>query len=547
MLRKPASPVDDIYGAEPVTEPEQTKPQGWDRKASLRWQLSMVTASMVAIAVAMMTIVAYWTVSTSLTNAVDQELQEKASAFLQNSFDPSFLLSPTAEIQAFKSYNPDVRVAYFSPGAARGIGDNLPITNDEAAVLRGELDMSTNNSGDERVLALRNEVGATLILARDLKSTHQLLSSLGTVLLMIGALGVLIAIATGTVVATTGLRPVMRLQQAAEYVTQTDDLRPIAVVGNDELAQLTRSFNDMLEALEASRVRQTQLVADAGHELKTPLTSLRTNVELLMMVSQSKSAIPPEELESLSRDVIAQIEELSTLIGDLVDLAREDGPQQIVECVDLVECLETSLERVQRRRPDVKFTLNTQPWFLYGDPFALGRATLNLMDNAAKWSPQDGEVRITMTSEKEGVMELTFADSGPGIPAEDREKVFERFYRSIKARSMPGSGLGLAIVQQVINRHAGTIVAEESDDGGALMRVTLPGNPFPPGAPEADFNVSLQPELFDKHRTKKKPLPRALPKVKDRPDNRHKGPVQGIKMDDFSQLWASRQRRYTDE
>ena len=541
MLRKPASPVEDnFYGAEPVIEPASENPgKGWDRKASLRWQLSRVTASMVAIAVAMMTIVAYWTVSTSLTNAVDKGLQEKASAFLTNSFDPSFLLSPNAEIKAFKNYNPDVRISYFPPGSVRGIGDNISIV-DEVNVLSGDKTISTRSSGDERILALRNDAGASIILAQDLKGTHQLINSLGTVLLIISALGVLIAIATGMVVATTGLRPVMRLQQAVDYVTRTDDLRPIAVVGNDELAQLTSSFNDMLAALEASRVRQTQLVADAGHELKTPLTSLRTNVELLMMVSQSKSKIPPEEIEALSRDVIAQIEELSTLIGDLVDLAREDGPQQIVECVDLVECLETSLERVQRRRPDVKFTVKTRPWYLYGDPFALGRATLNLMDNAAKWSPQDGEVRITMNGEKDGVVELTFADSGPGIPAEDREKVFERFYRSIKARSMPGSGLGLAIVQQVINRHAGTIVAEESEDGGALMRVTLPGSPYPPGAPESDFSAinPFQPELFEKRAGK--PLPAILPKMKERPGTRHQAPLEGYDKEVFSDFWASR-------
>ncbi|MCK7663314.1 HAMP domain-containing histidine kinase [Corynebacterium sp. CCM 9185] len=476
ILRTPTPDSGPAVGDDGPDPLEQTH-VGWSRRAPLRWQLSMVTAVMVAVAVGVMTVVAYWTVSTSLTRHVDEELKDKASSLLQNSFDPAFVYNPAVEVATFKTYNPDIRVAYYPPGSVKAIGDSIPIL-DEVDVLQGTREVSVRSSGDERIFAESNKIGATVILAQDMRGTHQLISSLGLVLLLIGGIGVLIAIAAGMVVATTGLRPVSRLRQAVDYVARTDDLRPITVVGNDELAQLTRSFNGMLAALSASRRRQAELVADAGHELKTPLTSLRTNIELLMMVDrQGGASISQQDRRDLERDVIAQIEELSTLIGDLVDLAREDGPQQIVECVDLVECMETSLERVRRRRPDVTFTFASTPWFLYGDPFALGRATLNLMDNAAKWSPEGGEVRIDMEQVSDGLMEIRFSDSGPGIPVEDRQKVFERFYRSIAARSMPGSGLGLAIVAQVIARHAGTIVAEESDDGGAMMRVTLPGTP----------------------------------------------------------------------
>lgn len=148
----------------------------------------------------------------------------------------------------------------------------------------------------------------------------------------------------------------------------------------------------------------------------------------------------------------------------------------MIEEVDVVDVIETSLERVERRRPDVTFILKLNDWFLYGDPAALGRAVLNLMDNAAKWSPEDGTVRIDLRPVGEDLVELTVADSGPGIPEDERAKVFDRFYRAIQSRSMPGSGLGLAIVKQVIARHGGTIAVEESDDGGALMRVRLPGS-----------------------------------------------------------------------
>ena len=296
-------------------------------------------------------------------------------------------------------------------------------------------------------------------------------------LLSISAIGILFAIGSGITVATTGLRPVTRLRIAAERVTETDELRPIPVEGDDELARFTRSFNEMLAALQASRIKQAELVADAGHELKTPLTSLRTNIELLMMASRSGAVISDEDRADLEADVIAQLEELSTLVGDLVDLAREDGPQQVIEHVDVDEIISTSLARVERRRPDITFDVQTAPWYVYGDSAGLGRAVLNLMDNAAKWSPENGTVRVRLTPLSEVVAEFTVADSGPGIPKEDRDKVFERFYRSIQSRSMPGAGLGLAIVKSVIVRHGGTITADESDDGGALMRVTLPGSP----------------------------------------------------------------------
>ncbi|MDO5076326.1 HAMP domain-containing sensor histidine kinase [Corynebacterium sp.] len=490
------------------------------RRLSLRFRLALVTALMVAIAVISVTIVAFFTVSSSLSRSVDQGLEGKANSLLYNSFDPNFVISPGPELASFKSYNPDIRVAYFAPGSPTGVGDPIQIV-DEVDVLTGAKEMTVRTNGVERILAKNNEAGATVILAQDLQSMHELTSSLGVALTLMGAVGVLAALGTGIGAASAGLRPVNRLQHAVNYVARTDDLRPIPVEGNDELAQLTSSFNDMLTALQASRTRQTELVADAGHELKTPLTSLRTNVELLMMVNSSNGAcISDSDRRDLERDVIAQIDEMSTLIGDLVDLAREDGPQQVVEPLDLGECMETSLERVKRRRPDVSFEMKTLPWTMYGDPFALGRATLNLMDNAAKWSPPNGVVRIAMRQLTDSSVELTFADSGPGIPVEDREKVFERFYRSIQARSMPGSGLGLAIVKQVIVRHAGTIVAEESDDGGALMRVTLPGARADGGSDVADEGVGEEASQPEESSTS----PRG----------------HGSRKDFFAQLWEKR-------
>ncbi|EHM19734.1 two component sensor kinase MprB [Mycobacteroides abscessus subsp. massiliense CCUG 48898 = JCM 15300] len=316
-----------------------------------------------------------------------------------------------------------------------------------------------------------------------------MLRRLGWVLLIVGGVGVAVAAAAGAMVAGTGLRPVARLTDAAERVARTDDLRPIAVTGSDELARLTISFNTMLRALAESRDRQARLVTDAGHELRTPLTSLRTNTELLMAAMQPGAPrLPDEEMQALQQDVIAQIEELSTLVGDLVDLARGDGADIVHEPVDMVEVVEGTLERVRRRRNDIEFDVVMQPWQVYGDAAGLSRAVLNLLDNAAKWSPSGTAVSVRLAQVDAAHAELVISDRGPGIPPAERDLVFERFYRATPARGMPGSGLGLAIVKQVVLKHGGAIKVEETDPGavidgepapGTSMHVLLPGRPGP--------------------------------------------------------------------
>ncbi len=184
--------------------------------------------------------------------------------------------------------------------------------------------------------------------------------------------------------------------------------------------------------------------------------------------------------------MLAQIEELSTLVGDLVDLTRGDAGQVVHEPVDLAEVVDRSLERVRRRRNDIHFDVDVVPWQVYGDSAGLSRAALNLMDNAAKWSPPGGRVGVVLRQLDPSHAELVVSDQGPGIPPQERRLVFERFYRSTSARAMPGSGLGLAIVKQVVLNHGGSLRVEDTDPTaqppGTSIHVLLPGRPMPPGA-----------------------------------------------------------------
>lgn len=456
-----------------MLDPLENQPKEWGHTASLRWRLSLFRATLVAFTVGIITIATYWTVSSSMTAAVDRSLESKAVAMLDRLDEPGFYDQLETEIGIFKTYNEDLRVALSPPGWEYVVGDSIALPGSLVLDRSGSTSQFLTSSG-ERILIRYDESGATVVLAQDISSTREMIASLGVTLLLISGAGVLISILVGFAIAGAGLKPLARLQQAVENVAKTDQLRPIPVVGNDELARLTVSFNEMLETLRISRLRQSQLVADAGHELKTPLTSMRTNIELLMMATRPNApTIPEEDRNDLERDVLAQMAEMSTLIGDLVDLTREQNTD-IFEPIHLNRVLEVAVERTHRRRNDVEIIATTLPWYLNGDGFALTRALVNVLDNAVKWSPENGRVRVKMKPIDSHV-QITVEDSGPGIPEEERSMVFERFYRAVKSRSMPGSGLGLAIVHQVVGRHAGYVEIGESDDGGTKVTLVFPG------------------------------------------------------------------------
>jgi two-component system sensor histidine kinase MprB len=259
---------------------------------------------------------------------------------------------------------------------------------------------------------------------------------------------------------------VRRLTEATEHVTSTSDLsRRIDADGNDELARLASSFNAMLQALDDSLRAQRQLVADASHELRTPLTSLRTNIEVL----SKGNGLSDDQRRALLADVIGEIDQLTALVSDLVELARGTEPPAHVEEVRLDDVVEQAVLRAQKRAPSLRFVSAMEPTLVRGVPERLDRAVSNLLDNAAKWSPSEGEVEVTVKSG-----ELLVRDHGPGIDEADLPHVFDRFYRAPSARGKPGSGLGLAIVRQVAESHGGTVTAEAADGGGALFRLHLP-------------------------------------------------------------------------
>ncbi|GAA4547254.1 HAMP domain-containing sensor histidine kinase [Pseudonocardia xishanensis] len=447
-------------------------------RVSLRARIGILAAVVAAAVVLLVSTAAFFVVRGSLLASLDENLKQRAVAAAQSQLArPELLATVPSEILGAA----DIKVALlYSSGlaqSAEGAASAPPLSEAELAVARGDEAESVRSAGGYRVVAVQAGDGRALVIAQKMDSTQIALAGLGTTLPVIGGIGVVLAGFAGAAVARAGLRPVQRLTEAAERVTATGQLTPIRVSGSDELARLTQSFNEMLGALAASQEQQRRLVADAGHELRTPLTSLRTNLELLASAEKPGApTLPREDREEMLADVRAQVEELTQLIGDLTELARDDAPTAAREPVELVDVVERAVERVRRRAgADIGFDVTLVPWTLVGEAPALERAVLNLLDNAVKWSPPGGHVRLRMVPLDDWTVVVEVADSGPGIAEEDRPHVFERFYRADTSRTMPGSGLGLAIVRQVAVRHGGAVWADRSPEGGALLSLRLPG------------------------------------------------------------------------
>ena len=461
-------------------------------RGTLASRVALLAALAVTLSVVFGSAAAYAVVRHQLYASLDTSLLERARAAAKT---PAIGTLTRSNVPAWALGAADIKIALLSQdndvdsaGGQELGGEDIELGLPELEVARGLAESSTRtlSAGNERyrVAAVPgNEAGTALILAQSLDPTYDALSRLGVVLTLFGALGIGLAALLGLMVARSGLRPVRDLTDDVEEIARTEDLRPIQVRGHDEVARLSMAFNQVLAALDRSRTRQSQLVADAGHELRTPLTSLRTNLDLLRQADDpaAPGSLDERDRAELMADLRFQIDELTQLIGDLTELARQDEPEVQRETVDVAELVEHAVDRVRRRAGSLHFDVAAQPWWVHGDGHAIERAVTNLLDNAAKWSPPLGRVVVRLDH---GV--LSVADQGPGIPDADLPHVFERFYRSPESRTMPGSGLGLAIVAKVAESHGGWVRAGSAPEGGAAFWLALPGQGNAPGGQPAE-------------------------------------------------------------
>ncbi|HEY5109567.1 MAG TPA: HAMP domain-containing sensor histidine kinase [Acidimicrobiales bacterium] len=324
------------------------------------------------------------------------------------------------------------------------------------------------SNGTQPIRPLTMDYGGVLQVTVPLTGVNEGLHHLVVALWIIILIGVGLAVLLGLGVGRAVLAPLNDLTGTIEELARTTDVsRRLDPGGPDELGRLRRAFNRLLAALDSSRESQRQLVLDASHELRTPLTSLRTNME----VARRMEELAPEDRDILIGDVLTQLDELTSLVGDMAELARGEQPHQRQGPVRFDELVMTAVEAATThgRNRNVTFAASVSPSWVLGSASRIERAVDNLLDNALKYSPDNGVVEVACA---DGV--LVVRDHGPGVADADISHIFDRFYRAPEARSRPGSGLGLAIVAQVALDEGGQVSVHHAPGGGALFRLALP-------------------------------------------------------------------------
>jgi two-component system, OmpR family, sensor histidine kinase MprB len=448
---------------------------------TLRRRIAGTASLAVALVVLIVAIGVYVAVRSQLRGEVDNALRDRARPVAEFAQREPVFGGPGRPI----GYGPpDIHgpgrfggaqgyVQYLAPDGSTQLPPDeagaLPVSDGDRAIAasgQGEALRDVHVQGAHLRLLTQGAGSAGAIqVARPLNETDAVLDRVLWILVAMGIAGVVLAAALGEGVARSALAPIRRFTDRTETIAATpgDPSQRMDVERDDELGRLAASFNTTLDALERSVEAQRQLVADASHELRTPIASLRANIQVL----EDEDRLSPADREALRADIIAELDELTALVADVVELARGAKPGQVHDDVRLDLIVSAQVDRAQRRAgADASFEVQVEPTVVTGEPERISRAVSNLLDNARRWSPAGGIVEVQL---RDGA--LTVRDHGPGFDANDLPRVFERFYRADGARAMPGSGLGLAIVRQAAEANGGSAEAANAPDGGALVRV----------------------------------------------------------------------------
>jgi two-component system sensor histidine kinase MprB len=469
---------------------------------SLRARLALAAGVAVAIAVIAVAVSAYAGTSSQLRGQVDTQLRAIAQRAMpdQGGFGNNFPADPPAGVSGAGGgfpYTLQRRAPRFGgasgtieviSSAGRAVyhtgSEAIPVTEGirrlaASRTRRSFFTDATVKGVHLRLLVTGAASGGAVLAALPLTTVDHALSHELLLLAITAAAGIALAALLGVFVARAALRPIARFTLQTEAIAasperiETDRLQ---VSGRDELARLAHTFNDTLDALESSVTAQRNLVADASHELRTPIATIRANLQLM----RDEALLSPADRDALRRDVIEELDELTSLVSDVVELARGAKPSGEPADIRLDEVAAAAVERTRRRAPQLTVTAQLEPTLVRGEGDRIARAVANLLDNAMKWSPPGGVIEVAL---HDG--ELTVRDHGPGFEAEDLPFVFDRFHRARAARAKPGSGLGLAIVRQAAEAHGGAVTAANAPAGGALMTISF-GAPIALGVGEGD-------------------------------------------------------------
>ncbi len=449
---------------------------------SLRWRWAVGLGLVAAVAIGLMTLAAIFSVERRLRGTMDQDLRERATRvheltdglFGQGEEQREEVTPRIVNDTTVQAFDEDgtvlLRVGPAGVVPPVDAADLEVIAGGGPALLRDiRIGEALYRMITVRVLLREHDPGKVVAfqILIDQSQLEGNLSALTRQLLSIGVIGVLLVALTGWIMASRAVRPISDLTQAAEHVASTEDLyaaERLDISAPAEIGRLATAFRSMLNSLRASRQEQQRLVSDAGHELRTPITALKTNLEVLRRQDEQ---LTREEQDEMIEAALRESSQLAQLAAELVDLTSD--VRHAAEPIEEVDLRALALELRSRyiRLPDREVLVSGRSTVVDGRRTQLERAMSNLVDNGIKWAERRVEIVL-----EDGT--VTVRDDGPGIPEEELPHIFRRFYRSVEARSMPGSGLGLAIVDHLIGAHGGRVFARNSAAGGAEVGFTLP-------------------------------------------------------------------------
>ncbi len=439
---------------------------------SLRWRIALALGAIAAITTIVVGVIGYRTTRDRLYDEIDRSLADSIGLLDRSFGRPGDRLPERGPLSIYDIQVLDSDGVAYASTIEGGFGaDAAQVALVGKPRLSGVQNMTIE--GEEyRVRTIGLQDGA-LQIARPLDETNRVLDSLRARTLLLVGVVTAAGAAAGFLIAGRVTASLRRLTAAAEAVETTGQLDvDVPAGGNDEVGRLGAAFRRMLGALARSRADQQRLVQDAGHELQTPLTSLRTNLDVLRRYPD----LSPDQRRQVVDDLHAETEELVLLVDEVVAVASgglDDDPFEPFSLGDITRELAARFARRSGR--EVRVEADDSP--VDGQLGAVQRAISNLLDNARKFDPSGGVIDVRVSN---GTIEVF--DRGPGIATGEKDLVFERFHRSAEARTLPGSGLGLSIVRDVVERHHGTVRVASRDGGGAVVGFALPLSTGPPSA-----------------------------------------------------------------
>jgi len=460
---------------------------------SLRARVTAFYVSMLALALAVFSFAVYGGVSAFLTNSMERTLMHTAESIVADYLVPlnakgdAWFLSEMSESYPAGISDPFVRVSQggkilYESGDMREPlvrVSKLSLPSDSASVKT--LRRATAETGQSLMiytLAYASPRGSPIWVetGANMEPLFHLLHSLFLILLVVTP-AILVGAAVGGHLLMAGpLRPVVALTEQAEHIGRKELGERLPIIhSGDELERLSLALNRMIERLEEALAHNQRFSADASHELRTPLTIIRGELESLLEIPELQT----QAVEGIS-SALEESDRMSRIVNNLLTISRLDGGGERIEMlpVELTSILKITLDHMSLLADEKGIIITCEapaPVWVSGDAMRLKQVIVNLIDNAIKYTPEGGSILVRLVAHEEQAI-LTVTDTGIGIPAASLPFVFNRFYRTDKARSREsgGTGLGLAIVKAICTAHQAAVSIESAENKGAILRVQLP-------------------------------------------------------------------------